>query len=82
MDLAERAKLLVDLEGAFFEAEKRVFGERPALLAQLLPFRFVFAVAILFDHHGDEFLLLLPGFEFFRCFLFLRILHFTSSLPL
>ena len=79
MDLAEGTELFIDLERALFEAEERVFGERPALLAQLLPFRFVLAVAILSYHHGDELLFLLPRFELFRCFLFLRSFH---DLPL
>ena len=82
MDLAEGTELFIDLKRTLFEAEEGVFRERPALLAQLLPSRSVLSVAILSYHHGDELLFLLPGFEFFRCFLFLRILHFTSSLPL
>ena len=65
MDLAKGTELFVDLERALFETEERVFGECSALLAQLLPFRSVLAVAILFYHHGDEFLLPLPRFEFF-----------------
>lgn len=79
MNLAERAKLLVDLEGAFFEAEERVFGECFAFLANFLPSRFVFAVAILSYHHRDEFLLLLPRFQFFGNFFALRFFH---DLPL
>ena len=70
MNLAERAKLLVDFEGAFLEAEERILSERSALLAQLLPSRSVLSVAILFDHHGDELLLFFPRFEFFGCFFF------------
>ena len=76
MDLAEGTELFIDLERALFKAEERVFGERPALLAQLLPFRSVFAVAILFDHHGDELFFLLPRFEFFGRFLRFCSVHF------
>ena len=65
MDTTKGAKLFIDLERTLFKAEEGVFGELPALLAQFLPFRFVLAVAILFDHHGNELLLLLPRFEFF-----------------
>ena len=79
MDLAEGAKLFIDLERALFEAEERVLGECFALLAQFLPFCTVFAVAILFDHHGDELLFLPPRFEFFGCFLRFCSLH---DLPL
>lgn len=66
MDLAKRAELFIDLERAFFKAEKGVLRERPALLAQLLPFRAVFSVAILFYHHGDKLSFLLPCFQLFR----------------
>ncbi len=79
MDLAKGAELFIDLKRTLFEAEEGVFRERPALLAQLLPFCTMFAVAILFDHHGDELLLLLPRFEFFRCFLRFCSVH---DLPL
>ena len=65
MDTTKGAKLFIDLERALFEAEERVLRERSALLAQRLPFRFVPAVAILFDHHGDELSFLLPRFELF-----------------
>ena len=76
MDLAKGAELFIDLERALFKAEERVFGERPALLAQLLPSRSVLAVAILFDHHGDELFFLLPRFELFGCFLRFCSVHF------
>ena len=79
MDTTEGAKLFIDLERALFKAEERVFAELPTLFAQLLPFRFVLAVAIFFDHHGDELLLLLPRFEFFGRFLRFCSLH---DLPL
>ena len=79
MDTTEGTELFIDLERALFEAEERVFGELPALLAQFLPFRFVLAVAILFYHHGDELSFLLPRFEFFRCFLRFCSVH---DLPL
>ena len=65
MDLAKGAEPFIDLERTLFEAEERVLRERSALLAQFPPIRFVLAVAILFDHHGNELLLLLPRFEFF-----------------
>ena len=65
MDLAKRTELFIDLERALFKAEERIFDERPALLAYRLPFRFVLAVTILFDHHGDELFFLLPRFELF-----------------
>ena len=65
MDLAKRTELFIDLERTLFEAEERVFGERPAFFAQFLPFRSMLAVAILFDHHGDELSFLLPCFELF-----------------
>ena len=67
MDLAEGTELFIDLEGALFQAEEGVFGECPALLAQL-PFRSVFAVAIRAYHHGDELFFLLPRFELFLGF--------------
>ena len=70
MDLAEGTELFIDLKRALFKAKERVFGERSALLAQLLPFRAVIAVAILSYHHGDELFFLLPRFEFFGCFFF------------
>ena len=54
MDTTEGAELFIDLKRTLFEAEERVLRERPALLAQFLPFCTMFAVAILFDHHGDE----------------------------
>ena len=79
MDFTEGTEFFVDLERAFFEAEERVFCKRPALLAQLLPSRSVLAVAILFDHLGDELLFLLPRFEFFGRFLRFCSLH---DLPL
>ena len=79
MDFTEGTEFFVDLERAFFEAEERVFGERFALLAQRLPFRSVFAVAILFDHHGNELLLFFPRFQFFGNFFALRFFH---DLPL
>ena len=79
MNFAEGTEFFVDLERAFFEAEERVIGECSALLAQLLPSRSVFAVAILFDHHGDELLFFLPRFEFFGRFLRFCSLH---DLPL
>lgn len=79
MDTTEGAEFFVDLERAFFEAEERVFGERFAFLAQLLPFRSVFAVAIFFNHHGDELLFLLPRFQLFRCSLRFCSVH---DLPL
>ena len=75
MDLAEGTELFIDLERALFEAEERVLRERSALLAQFLPFCTMFAVAILFDHHGDEFLLLFPRFQFFGYFFTLRFFH-------
>ena len=75
MDFTEGTEFFVDLERAFFETEERVFRERPALLAQLLPSRSVFAVAILSYHHGDEFLLLLPRFQFFGHYFALRFFH-------
>ena len=65
MDTTEGAELFIDLERTLFKAEEGVLRERSALLAQFLPFRFVLAVAILFDHHRNELLLLLPRFEFF-----------------
>ena len=70
MDLAEGTELFIDLERALFKAEERVLRERSALLAQFLPFCTMFAVAILFYHHGDELSFLLPRFEFFGCFFF------------
>ena len=76
MDLAEGAKLFIDLERTLFEAEERVFGELPALLAQRLPFRSMLAVAILFDHYGDELLFFLPRFELFGRFLRFCSVHF------
>lgn len=79
MDLAEGTEFFVDPERAFFKAEKRVFGERFALLAYVLPSRPMLAAAILFYHHGDEFFLLLPRFEFFGRFLRFCYLH---DLPL
>ena len=79
MDLAEGAELFIDLERALFKAEEGVLRERPALLAQFLPFRFVLTVAILSDHHGDELFFLLPRFELFRCFLRFCSVH---NLPL
>ena len=79
MDLAEGTELFIDLERTLFEAEERVFGELPALLAQRLPFRSVLAVAILFYHHGDEFFLLFPRLQFFGNFFALRFFH---DLPL
>ena len=79
MDLAEGTELFIDLERTLFEAEEGVFRERPTLLAQLLPFRPVLTVAILFDHHGDELFFLLPRFEFFGRFLRFCSLH---DLPL
>ena len=79
MDLAEGTELFIDLERTLFKAKERVLRERPALLAQLLPFRFVLAVAIFFDHHGDEFSFLLPRFELFGRFLRFCSLH---DLPL
>ena len=79
MDTTEGAELFIDLKRTLFEAEEGVFRERPALLAQLLPSRSVLAVAILFDHHGDELLFLLPRFEFFGRFLRFCSLH---DLPL
>ena len=62
MDLAKGAKLFIDFERTFFKAEERVLRERPALLANLLPFRSVLAVAILFYHHGNELSFLFPRF--------------------
>lgn len=79
MDLAEGTEFFVDPEGAFFKAEERIFGERFALLAYVLPSRPMLAAAILFYHHGDEFFLLLPRFEFFGRFLRFCSLH---DLPL
>lgn len=79
MDLAEGTELFIDLERTLFKAKERIFGERPALLAQLIPFCTVLAVAILFDHHGDELFFLLPRFEFFGRFLRFYSLH---DLPL
>ena len=79
MDTTEGAELFIDLKRTLFEAEEGVFRERPALLAQLLPSRSVLSVAILSDHHGDEFPFLLPRFELFRCFLCFRSFH---DLPL
>lgn len=79
MHFAEGAELLIYLEGAFFEAEERVIGECSALLAQLLPFRSVLAVAILSYHHGNELLLFFPRFQFFGNFFVLRFFH---DLPL
>ena len=79
MHLAEGTEFFVDLERAFFEAEEGILGERFALLAQLLPFRSVFAVAILSYHHGDELLLFFPRFQFFGYFFALRFFH---DLPL
>ena len=76
MDLAERTEPFIDLERTLFEAKERVLRERSALLAQRLPFHFVLAVAILFDHHGDEFSFLLPRFELFWRFLRFCSLHF------
>lgn len=75
MDLAEGAELLIYLEGAFFEAKERILGERFAFFADVLPFRSVFAVAILSYHDGDEFLLLFPRFQFFGYFFTLRFFH-------
>ena len=66
MDLAKGTKLFIDFERTLFKAEERVLRERSALLAQFLPFCTMFAVAILFDHHGDELFFLLPRFELFR----------------
>ena len=80
MDLAEGAELFIDLERALFEAEERVLAELPALLAQLLPFRFVLAVAILSYHHGNEFSFLLPRFEPFGRFLRFCSVHFLPLL--
>lgn len=79
MDFTEGTEFFVDLERAFFETEERILGERFAFFADVLPFRSVFAVAILFYHHGDEFLLPLPRFEFFGRFLRFCSLH---DLPL
>ena len=79
MDFTEGTELFVDLERTLFKAEERVFGERPALFAQLLPFCSVFAVAILFNHHGNELLLFFPRFQFFGNFFALRFFH---DLPL
>ena len=76
MDLAEGTELFIDLERALFEAEERVLRERSTLLAQFLPFCTMFAVAILFDHHGDELFFLLPRFEFFGRFLRFCSVHF------
>ena len=80
MHLAEGTEFFVDLERAFFEAEERVIGECSALLAQFLPFCTMFAVAILFDHHGDELFFLLPRFELFGCFLRFCSVHFLPLL--
>ena len=79
MDTTEGAELFIDLERTLFKAEEGVFRERPALLAQFLPFCTMFAVAIFFDHHGDELLFFLPRFEFFGRFLRFCSLH---DLPL
>ena len=76
MDTTEGTELFIDLERALFEAEERVLRECSALLAQLLPLRFVLAVAILFDHHGNELFFLLPRFEFFGRFLRFCSVHF------
>ena len=75
MDLAEGTELFIDLERAFFEAKERILGERFAFFADVLPFRSVFAVAILSYHDGDEFLLLFPRFQFFGYFFTLRFFH-------
>ena len=79
MDFTEGTEFFVDLERAFFETEERVFCKRPAILANFLLFRSVLAMAIFFDHHGDELLFLLPPFEFFGRFLRFCSLH---DLPL
>lgn len=79
MDLAEGTELFIDLKRTLFKAKERVLRELPALLAQLLPLRFVLAVAIFFDHHGDKLFFLLPRFEFFGRFLRFYSLH---DLPL
>ena len=79
MDTTEGTELFIDLERTLFEAEEGVFRERFALLAQLLPFCTMFAVAILSYHHGDELLFLLPRFQFFGYFFTLRFFH---DLPL
>ena len=76
MDLAKGAELFIDFERALFKAEKGVFGERPALLTNLVPFRTVLAVAILFYHHGNELSFLFPRFEFFGRFLRFCPFHF------
>ena len=78
MDFTEGTEFFVDLERAFFETEERVFCKRSALFAHFFPFRFVFAVAIFFDHHGDELLFFLPRFEFFGRFLRFCSLHDLS----
>ena len=75
MDTTEGAELFIDLKRTLFEAEEGVFRERPALLAQFLPFCTMFAVAILFDHHGDELFFLLPRFQFFGYFFALCFFH-------
>ena len=74
MDFTEGTEFFIDLERAFFETEEGVFGELFALFTDL-PFCFVFAVTILFYHHGDEFFLLRPRFQLFLCFVFLRLFH-------
>ena len=79
MDFTEGTEFFVDLERAFFETEERIFGERFAFFADVLPSRSVLAVAIFFDHHGDELLFFLPRFEFFGRFLRFCSLH---DLPL
>lgn len=79
MDTTEGAELFIDLKRTLFEAEEGVIGECYALIADVLPFRLVFAVAILFDHLGDELILFFPRFEFFRCFLRFCSVH---DLPL
>ena len=79
MDFTEGTEFFVDLERALFEAKERVLRELPALLANLIPFHAVLAVAILFYHHGDELSFLLPRFELFGRFLRFCSLH---DLPL
>lgn len=55
MDFTEGTEFFVDLERTFFETEERILGERFAFFADVLPFRSVFAVTILFIITGMSF---------------------------